>query len=291
MANTRPVIKPFDSVKDVLVYGHDPVTDKNVRVAVDTSGALQTAGVNITQPLPAGTNHIGTVDISSIASGVESFTPLTGTLQNISGLDVSGQDTLFSSELVYGDEFWIIINGAPFLWGVIAAVSNNTSATLVTSKGDYSLTLTDTIILAKNLVVVNKPLQLDILDNLRVNVIAGSVTVNNTIDTIRTFTDISAGTSTTISSTPIRLTAWTPTNLGGSGSVCYYKFYDKVNATSSDTPLFTYPITTSLNNTLTPIKFYNYTFTPALSVRATGAYDANSNAVPTGRQISNFFIA
>jgi hypothetical protein len=104
---------------------------------------------------------------------------------------------------------------------------------------------------------------------------------------IITLFDVSAGTGLTVSSSPVTLTAWSPTNLGATTTVCYYKFYNKVGATSSDTPVFTYPVTSSANNTITSIPLYNLTFSVACSVRATLNYAANDTTVPTGRQISN----
>ena len=255
--------------------------------------------------LNAGTESIGTVNISGqtvitsatsssmamYASGLESYTPLEGSLIYITGVDISGVGTLFSSELTNGDEFWVIANGSPLLWGEIASVQNDFGATLVSSRGSYAPALGDEVFLVKNAVVANKPVKLDFDDNLLVNVVSGSVNITNTIETIKTVADISGGTAITVSSTPIRLTSWTPSNQGGSGTIAFYKFYNKVGATSSDTPVFTYPVTSSANNTIAPIRFYNYTFDTALSVRATAGFDASNTTAPTGRQISNFFYS
>ena len=104
---------------------------------------------------------------------------------------------------------------------------------------------------------------------------------------IITLFDVSAGTGLTVSSSPVTLVSWTPTNLGTAGTIAYYKFYNKVGATSSDTPVFTYPVTSSANNTITSIPLYNLTFSVACSVRATLLFNANDTTIPVGKQISN----
>jgi len=277
------------------------------------------------------------------ASGFEQpVTLLTGKIAEISGTDVSGDGTLFTDQVAIGDNFWIVINGIPQLWGVVDTRPSDTLLTLVTSFGNLPNTDTN-YYCAVNLVEENKPLLLDAYGDLRVNVVnklldvavSGTIAVNvndplpagtnsigkvdisgqtvkvnisgetvvlgtgsNTIGKVNSYTtpasivtfyDVSAGTGVPVSSSPVTLVSWSPTNLGTLGSIVYYKFYNKIGAISSDTPLFTYPIVSSGNNTIASIPLYNLTFSTACSVRATANFLSNDTTIPNGIQISNFF--
>jgi hypothetical protein len=77
---------------------------------------------------------------------------------------------------------------------------------------------------------------------------------------------------------------FSPVNQGASGTIAWYKFYNKINATSSDYPIFTYGVSSSLTNTISPIPMFNLYYSTALSVRVTLNYAANDNTPPLGVQ-------
>jgi len=206
-----------------------------------------------------------------------------------------------------------LASGTNTIGSVGLKATNADSGSLVNLITDNnSFLMTSSLAKANNPSNISMPLKCDASGVLNVNsypqgttTVTGDVNVSgqvvlatgtNTIGKVYSYTnpasiitlvDISAGTGLTVSSSPVTLTAWSPANLGATTTVCYYKFYNKVGATSSDTPVFTYPVTSSANNTITSIPLYNLTFSVACSVRATLNYAANDTTVPLGRQISN----
>lgn len=97
-----------------------------------------------------------------------------------------------------------------------------------------------------------------------------SVTVNNTAQTIKTGSG--------------NLYGWYIINNSASVVPVYVKFYDKVGATSSDTPIRTVFIPTNGTNQESPI-IVNRSFGTALSVRCVTGFADNDNTSPANLPI------
>tara|TARA_R110000868_G_scaffold303652_2_gene564167 strand:+ start:2920 stop:3912 length:993 start_codon:yes stop_codon:yes gene_type:complete len=81
-----------------------------------------------------------------------------------------------------------------------------------------------------------------------------------------------------IKASPGSLMNITAYNSGNATS--YVKIYDASGATSSDTPVMTFPI--RHDTSLATISTHNFVFSTAIAVRATSGYAANDNTSPNG---------
>jgi len=116
------------------------------------------------------------------------------------------------------------------------------------------------------------------------NLIGKMMTILEPPLSVLNITTITEGTSIQILPNSGSLLSFSPTNEGASGTICWYKFYNKLSATNADTPIFKYGITSSMNNTIAQINMNNLVFDTAISVRATLNYVDNDNTAPTGTQ-------
>mgnify|MGYP003646370627 CR=1 FL=1 len=121
---------------------------------------------------------------------------------------------------------------------------------------------------------------------LSVDISGQTIITNRNTSSVTTFENpalVSNLTDLTTTSQQIKASAGSLMNIAAYNSgnaTSYVKIYDSSTATSSDTPVMTFPI--HHDTSLSTISTHNFAFSTAICVRATAGYAANDNTAPNG---------